>query len=340
MSREAPAPPSPRNDRLRRLRPILPVLVVIPFLTLLPPANPPARADVSGYREVFLPFRDASGTLRIAIRQYVSNGRPFYLAVHPETLATSLHDRSADPPLRGTVPGGWRDLPYTRALARYTRLRHTLQNDGLKRGESPLDGVFLTADLCPSRRPLDRALFIRTAALSERLGRPVPIAVCISGGWMRSHPEDLAWLAALARAGNLDVTWVNHSDTHPYHPGRDPAENFLLSPGVDFRKEVLNTEVLMIENGLTPSPFFRFPGLVSDARLVGELRRLSLIPVGSNAWLAKGERPVDGSIILVHGNGNEPEGIARLFELYDRWFGIPTAEHRPLLPLARAIAAE
>ncbi len=340
MSRKAPSSLSTRYGRPRRLRTLIPLLLVLSSFTLLPSADPPALAQITDYREIFLPFRDASGTLRIAIRQYVRDGRPFYLVVHPDTLATSLHDRSAGPPFPIQAPGGGQNLPYLRALTRYTNLDHPLQNDGLKRGEFPLRGVFLTVDLCPSRKPLDRTLFIRTAALSERFGRPVPIAVCISGGWIRAHPEDLAWLAMLSREGNLSVTWINHSDTHPYHPGQALEKNFLLSPGVDFRKEVLNTEVRMIENGLTPSPFFRFPGLVSNARLMGDLRRLSLIPVGSDAWLAKGRRPVDGSIILVHGNGNEPQGLALLFELYDRWFGTPTVEHGTLLPLVRAVTAE
>jgi len=38
-----------------------------------------------------------------------------------------------------------------------------------------------------------------------------------------------------------------------------------------------------------------------------------LIPLGANAWLAKGQtRIAPGSIVLVHINGNEPEGL-RLF---------------------------
>jgi len=40
-----------------------------------------------------------------------------------------------------------------------------------------------------------------------------------------------------------------------------------------------------------------------------------LIPIGSAAWLAKGETPRAGSLILVHANGNEPEGI-RLLQIF------------------------
>jgi hypothetical protein len=39
------------------------------------------------------------------------------------------------------------------------------------------------------------------------------------------------------------------------------------------------------------------------------------VPVGSDAWLAKGQRPTEGSIVLVHGNGTEPIGVADFIRL-------------------------
>lgn len=34
-----------------------------------------------------------------------------------------------------------------------------------------------------------------------------------------------------------------------------------------------------------------------------------LIVIGSDAWLAKGEQSHAGSLVLIHGNGNEPLGV-------------------------------
>jgi len=62
-----------------------------------------------------------------------------------------------------------------------------------------------------------------------------------------------------------------------------------------------------------------------------KLQQLSLIPIGSDAWLAKGEQPRPGSFVLVHGNGNEPAGIARVMPLL-REGGLR------LLPLREAFA--
>ena len=103
-----------------------------------------------------------------------------------------------------------------------------------------------------------------------------------------------------------------------------------------FMDEVLSPERLLLERDITPSPFFRFPGLVSDRRLIESLRDLYLIPVGSNAWLAKGESPQAGSVILVHANGNEPEGIRRLFSFYDSQREAFRRGSAALLPLREA----
>ena len=94
--------------------------------------------------------------------------------------------------------------------------------------------------------------------------------------------------------------------------------NFLLKKGIDIDKEILKNEVTMIENGLIPSVFFRFPGLVSDFDIFKEVIAYGLIPIGSDAWLAKGQKPGPGSIVLIHGNGNEPLGIKKFFKLLQR----------------------
>jgi hypothetical protein len=66
---------------------------------------------------------------------------------------------------------------------------------------------------------------------------------------------------------------------------------------------------------LTPSVFFRFPGLVSDNSEFMRVLAYGLIPVGSDAWLAKKQKPGPGSIVLIHGNGNEPLGIKKFLAL-------------------------
>jgi hypothetical protein len=86
-----------------------------------------------------------------------------------------------------------------------------------------------------------------------------------------------------------------------------------------------------------PTVYYRFPGLIHDRIRLQEILDLDLFPIDCESWLAligkqKPEpfaSPVrDGGIILVHGNGNEPQGIP----LLDAWL----QEHRDwhLGPLA------
>src|SRR5271165_1528815 len=45
--------------------------------------------------------------------------------------------------------------------------------------------------------------------------------------------------------------------------------------------------------------------------LMRTVRRFHLVTLGADAWLAIGQKPGPGSIVLVHPNGNEPEGLRR-----------------------------
>jgi hypothetical protein len=275
------------------------------------PASPDLR--ITDYRVIRLPARDQSGRLRLAIRSFKSDGVAHLLVVDPVSFQSldlpaaslTLSTTAAEPSLGHT--------PFMRALQRYDAPPYPLQNGGATRADSRVGGEFLTVDLCPSKRPFERELF-DTLALAGK-GAPVPVAISISGVWLLNHSEELSYLRRESAAGRLAITWVNHSYHHSYDPKAPLARNFVLTPGTDFPGEVLELEQLLLSRGMVPSPFFRFPGLVSDAATVKRLREFSLIPIGSDAWLAKGESPRQGSFILVHGNGNEPKGVKLLLPM-------------------------
>ncbi|MBS1501780.1 MAG: polysaccharide deacetylase, partial [Bacteroidetes bacterium] len=209
----------------------------------------------------------------------------------------------------------FKNTPYEKAINKAEKQSLNIQDAGIERGLPSKAGISLTADLCPSHKPLDRRIFIAMISEFQKVEKPAPIALSVSGLWMLSHAADIQWLKKLSNAGDIRITWVNHSFNHRVSKTAPLKENFLLEAGTDINHEVLATEKLMLKNGLVPSAFFRFPGLVSDQQLVYKITDYGLIPIGSDAWLAKGQRAQNGSIVLIHGNGNEPVGVADFLNL-------------------------
>jgi hypothetical protein len=294
----------------------LPCLLCWPLASFL---GGPATQGVKDYRVFFATCRAPQCERPwVSLRAFRRGAQDFMLVVDPESLDTLVL------PTAGlkVKKSSWREVrdatratPFGRALSDAERTATTEQDAGIRHALPPGKGVVLTIDLCPSTRPLDRRLFATILAEFEPEERPVPLGIAITGRWMLEHPKDLAWLRELEGEGQIAATWINHSFNHRYRPDLPLSRNFLREAGTDLDFEVLATESAMIDNGLRPSAFFRFPGLVSDLKLVQRVIAYGLIPVGSDAWLAKNQAPLLGSIVLVHGNGNEPIGIDKFLSL-------------------------
>jgi hypothetical protein len=283
---------------------------------------------VEAYRAILQSCTAGGRERRLAIRALRVGGEDFYLTVDPQSLDTSLERAKCW--TCGQAQGTNRFLQSVeRAAAEPGKSLKAgaswLDNAGLKRGHG--EGAFFTADLCPSRKKLDRA-FLQSL---EKAGEATPIALSVSGLWIVHHPDDFAWLRKENAERRLAIAFVNHSYTHPYRPGVPEGENFLLTPGLDKDNEVFDVERLLIANGETPSVFFRFPGLISDAGWMEVLRHDHLIALGADAWLALEQKPRPGSILLVHANGNEPLGLSK-FNGLSRQGALPT----PFLSLTQA----
>ena len=271
------------------------------------PAEAATGARVQGYAPIFEACKDEAGGAKLAIRRMSVDGEKLLLTVDPQSLKTSL-ERAACWRCAETSEAEQADTRFMRAVRppQDPERAPALVNAGLIHGGG--EGSFVTGDLCPSPKPLDRA-FLETLAAQ---GPGTPVTLAISGSWLAHHRADFAWMQEQSRAGALDITWANHSYSHPYVVGLKDAQNYLLRPGVDLDREIFETEKLLIANGATPSVFFRFPGLVADGALLEKLRARHLVALGADSWLALGPPPRAGSIVLVHPNGNEPAGL-RIF---------------------------
>jgi hypothetical protein len=268
-------------------------------------------AKITNYQTYYASAK-RNNTDWFAIRKFDNEGKTYLLLVDPDELETKVDEAAQYILSRMSMAQArlyYQKSSYEKALRKAEQQSKSIQNAGIQSGMPRETGVTLTADLCPSGRPLDRRIFTTIFEQFKKVEQPVPIALSITGIWMRHHQQDLEWLKEMNMKGEIYITWVNHSYNHRVSKTQPLKQNFLLEPGTDVNFEVLGTEQAMLKNGLLPSAFFRFPGLVSDKQLIYKITDFGLIPVGSDAWLAKGQQPQSGSIVLIHGNGNEPVGV-------------------------------
>ena len=293
------------------------LLVIVTFFMILTVDSQPQ--NIESYQKHFAVCKSiATQQLYIAIRKFSYNGQIKYLVINPNDLSTYIFKDDqiiVKDDSRDEILNRFNKTPYVKALHEAYDNANVIQDAGITHFSSFEEGANLTIDLCPSFRPLDRELFLNLFDDFGKEEKPVPVAISVTGIWMNKHENDLGWLKDLINKKEISVIWINHSYNHKTSKVLPLKDNFLLEKGTDLNFEVLRTEIKMIEEGIIPSAFFRFPGLVSDKEIFKRIIEFGLIPIGSDAWLAKGQRPKDGSIILLHGNGNEPVGIERFFKL-------------------------
>jgi hypothetical protein len=258
-------------------------------------------ADITHYRPVFY----CIGNNTAVIRTFYKNGVKFQLELDTRTLKTHITAYSKKQHL--PCPG---NSAYMHLLTLSSNPPYPLQNDGITHGKN---GMFITTDLCPSsKKGFEKEAY---EAVIKHFKNPAPISVFVTSLWIKKHKKEFFRLIKWQKDKKLDITWGNHTATHPYTPKAPLKENFVLSRGYNLKKDILNLETALIKHNLTPSVFFRFPGLVSNKKALKTVKSLGLITIGANAWLAKGEFPQKGSIILIHGNKNEHRGIKIFLKL-------------------------
>jgi hypothetical protein len=264
--------------------------------------------------------REESRDTSIIIRRFTEDSTVKFLAVNAQTLFTAVFDSTemtAEPSSWSDIVSRFGSTPYVRALIAAEKRCDSLQDAGITHCPVPSDGIELTVDLCPSKKSLDRKVFKKLADVIDKEQYPIPVAISITGTWLSKHLNDFKWLAAQVDSNVLNIIWINHTYHHYSSKTLPLKKNFMLEKGVNVDKELLLLEKELIKNGSAPSVFFRFPGLVSDSTVFRTVMRFGLIPVGSDAWLAKNQEPAQGSIVLIHANGNEPRGIKKFFKLLD-----------------------
>ena len=278
-----------------------------------------------------------------AFRSFIEGKIQKYVVVNTLTLKSSVVDAQKMKDCAETPIGSGN--PYFDAVNEYTSSPEALGAcQGFKSFPTNCSDrapLVLTTDLCPSNKPaLDwekqiKPFLENVAALKAAGERGTPIVFSATGLWLEQHQDELKEIEKFAADKKLDITWANHSYDHGTLPRvfSNPRTGFLTQKTEkQFKAEVLDAEKVMLQNGLTPSPFFRFPGLFSTDKQVYQLRDMGMIPLNTSAWLALkntppkyyaecgmgDQRPGPGKVILVHSNGNEPAGIALANTMMDK----------------------
>ena len=202
------------------------------------------------------------------------------------------------------------------------------QEAALRRGEPQQLGktVAVTVDLCWSLRRSETRLFQTLKEVASRAKKKIHPVMFVSGRWLQQHPLEMHELVQLSLEPNVELIWGHHSWDHPKSGG------FMNDyPPPQLREDTLRLERAFLEWGIAPTVYYRFPGLIHDRIRLAEILELDLFPIDCDSWLAlvrqQDKGPFyyhvrEGSIILVHGNGNEPAGIPplqRWLQEHDEW---------------------
>lgn len=151
------------------------------------------------------------------LRQFENEGKTYYLLVNPQTLVTKIDEPNfyqVKPMTITQARDFFKSTPYQKALRKAEKQSVALQDAGIESGLPKETGISLTADLCPSHRPLDRRIFTDIFTEFQKVERPAPIALSVTGVWMRQHPQDLEWLKQMQAKREIYITWINHSFNH------------------------------------------------------------------------------------------------------------------------------
>jgi len=258
--------------------------------------------QITEYKLIYIPFKTKNGRY-LAIRSFYLNNTKKVLAVNVDTLQTQIFNWEITNSQKFDIS----DSRYFKLLNK--SVSEKLHNGGIKNGNTNL--IYLSVDLCPSskKEPFEKE------AIQNFINKGYKdIAFAISGKWFIKNKKYIDWIKQREKNNELNVIWINHTYNHFYGKDLPLEKNFLLKEGTDITFEITEVEKLLIKNGITPSIFIRFPGLVANYELRKEIAyKYSLIAIGTDTWLANNQKIKQGSIILIHGNKNEPKGI-QIFE--------------------------
>ena len=114
--------------------------------------------------------------------------------------------------------------------------------------------IAVTVDLCWSLRPMEQDFLTNLPSMMPSSGA-APATIFVSGRWIEQHPTEMETLVGLEQEHGATLIWGLHSWVHPKDGG------FMNDLSVsEVREDALRLERKLLEWGIVPTVYYRFPG--------------------------------------------------------------------------------
>ncbi|MCX7820151.1 MAG: polysaccharide deacetylase family protein [Brevinematales bacterium] len=245
-------------------------------------------------------FVNINGTNILLTREITyTNKEKAFIGINPENLESIL---IKDTNFIDTEKIYFENTPFIKIKRKFYNESNTIgevnKKDSLFQDNAI---VLLTTDLCPVEKSLDTNFYIAISELEQKISNKIPFFIFFSGRWIETHHSELEWI----KSRGFSFIACNHTYNH-----KIIKENFSNSV---LKDEIIKTELIMLNNGIIPSCFFRFPGLKYNKENLSVLYEMNLIPLSVNFWGGQKSFPKK-SILLVHSNGSVPIEVKKFIQ--------------------------
>jgi len=246
----------------------------------------------------------------VATRTFEYDGTASRLLTNARTCICGIVD--ADVLQRNSKTASRKQFVNTRFFKALAACRSGEAREMIDSQATERESICVVVDMCQSSVSWDPSIFHRLISIGRESGTPVRVTVAPAGRWIIGHFSAFTQLVAWHKTRMLDIEWANHTMNHSLNTDMNGIMQFLCSHESDLVQEALALEILLLEQGVCPSLWFRFPGNKCTMPLLCQLSQLSLIPLGITSWLERGDDIKFGSTVLIHANGNDGAGAKKL----------------------------
>jgi peptidoglycan/xylan/chitin deacetylase (PgdA/CDA1 family) len=250
-----------------------------------------APLKIKDYRAVNMTLKD-NDSLIITREITTDGGDTYYYYIDTESLRYGIRNDLKRDMLAERPSGGL----FHRIIAAMVKSGKPFGNSSEYHAKESAKYILLTSDLCPCVGKYSSNFYRELERIGRERGIRIPLIVFFSGNWV------LKKMTFLEEIKKYDISFIAGNHTIRHVRKKNMRTDLLES-------EILGAEKIMLEAGLLPSYFFRFPGLVHGKQDIETIARLNIIALDANVWM--GMRTRNWGFLLVHSNGVVPSEVRK-----------------------------